>query len=131
MVRLSEVREAVAGLPVDPMEIFNKISSHAKIVVNPPQFSVVRGSQVFGSGGYNAFYRVFHGDLKEHEIIDIIREDTDFITRTEWVYKASLDKPLVVYTHEYDEISSSDHRCFKCELIVINPNVSSSEKGGE
>jgi len=129
MTRLSEVREALEGLPVDPMEVFNKISSHANVVINPEQFSIVRGDQVFGSGGYHAFYQVFHGNLEEHELIDIAKEDNDFITRTEWEYKANLSKPLVVYTHEYDSISSSGHRCFKCELIVINPNLSSEKRG--
>ena len=128
MVRLSELRKALKGLPVDPDRIFDELSGHAYLVVNPKTITVGWGSQRWGSGGYNWYTEVYFGDLREHERIDAERYNDQFIEYVKETYKINPKKPLVVYTHEYDCISSDGHRCFGCTLYVVNPNLSEDKQ---
>jgi len=125
MVKLSEIRMALKGLPIESEEIFNEISSHTEIIVNPKKIVVGWGSQRWGSGGYNWYTEVYLGNLKEHKLIDAERFMDQFIEYTKEIYEPDFSKSLVVYTHEYDCIDSSGHRCFRCVLYVVNPNLKS------
>jgi len=125
VVKLSQLKEALKGLSVNPNEIFEKISSHTELRVNPSEIRFGYGSQKWGSGGYSWHTTIFLGDPKEHKPVDVIREEDQFIYRVEYIYRVDLQKPLVLYTHEYDCIDSSGHRCFLCVLYIVNPNLKS------
>jgi len=127
MITLKALKEALENLPINPEELDSKIPDNARIIVNPREFTLVKGYQKFGSGGYSAYYRVFYGNIQEHQLIDIREKSTQFISKTEWIYKTNPNSPLVVFTHEYDGISSSGYRPFRCELIIVNPFLSKAK----